>query len=322
MPTIVAWVRRVPGRFGRVVDALRVMQPFESLPAVPDDLDVEVWDGVGALPSDDALERIGFYVMPYTFAPMTAEVIRRLPNVSAVQTLTAGYEHVVPYLPDGVTLCNARGVHDSSTAELAVTLTLASLRGVPGFVRQQDRGDWAPGWFESLADKTVLVVGYGSIGQAIESRLLPFECDVLRVARTAREGVAGFESLPQLLGRADVVILIVPLTEQTQGMVDASFLAAMRDGALLVNVARGPVVDTDALVAELATGRLRAAMDVTDPEPLPPTHPLWTSPNVLISPHVGGTTTAFLPRAQRLVRSQLERFAAGEPLANVVVAGS
>jgi phosphoglycerate dehydrogenase-like enzyme len=173
--------------------------------------------------------------------------------------------------------------------------------------------------YDALADKTVLLVGYGSVGSAVERRLEPFECDVLRVARTARNGVAGFESLPTLLGRADVVILTVPLNDDTRRMVDAGFLAAMRDNTLLVNAARGGVVDTEALLAELQAGRLRAAVDVTDPEPPPAGHPLWRAPGLLISPHVGGSTTAFEPRARRLLQAQLARFAAGEPLANAVV---
>ncbi|HMG29623.1 MAG TPA: 2-hydroxyacid dehydrogenase [Jiangellaceae bacterium] len=303
-------------------DRRTVLQPFEltgALSALPADLDVAVWDAIG-LPSDGVLERVEFYVMPYTFAPVIGEVIAAMPGLRVVQTLTAGVEHVMPFIRPDVTLCNARGVHDASTAELAVALTLASLRGIPDFVRAQDRGRWVHGLRPSLADRTVLVVGYGSVGAAVERRLLPFECDVLRVARRARDGIAGYEALPSLLGRADVVVLTVPLTEQTRGMVDASFLAGMRDGALLVNVARGPVVDTDALLAELDAGRLSAALDVTDPEPPPPDHPLWTAPGLLISPHIGGNTSAFLPRATRLVRDQLERYAAGEPLANVVQA--
>lgn len=300
-----------------MVDSLSVLQPFTSLRAVPETLSVTVWDGTSD-PADDMLERVDFYVMPYTFASVTGEVIRRMPNVRAVQTLTAGYEHVLPYLREDIQLCNARGVHDASTAELALTLTLAAMRGVPEFVRAQDEGRWSPSWSESLADKTVLIVGYGAIGAAIEARLAGFECDVLRVARTARDGVAGYEAIPELLGRADVVVLTVPLTELTYRMVDASFLASMRDGALLVNMARGGVVDTEALLAELEVGRLRAALDVTDPEPLPAEHPLWRAPGVLISPHTGGLSSAFEPRARRLVRSQLERLAAGDPLANVV----
>jgi phosphoglycerate dehydrogenase-like enzyme len=286
---------------------------------VPDELDVAYWNADGP-PEQEVLDRVELYVMPYTFARVTGEVMARMPRLQVVQTLTAGYEHVLPYLPDGTTLCNARGVHDASTAELAVALTLASVRRIPEFVRAQQQEEWAFGMYDALADKTVLLVGYGSVGSAVERRLEPFECDVLRVARTARNGVAGFESLPTLLGRADVVILTVPLNDDTRRMVNVGFLAAMRDGTLLVNVARGGVVDPEALLAELQAGRLRAALDVTDPEPPPAGHPLWRAPGLLISPHVGGSTTAFEPRARLLLQAQLARFAAGEPLSNVVVA--
>jgi phosphoglycerate dehydrogenase-like enzyme len=302
-----------------VADRRTVLQPFIDLSPLPSGLDVQWWNADGE-PDPDVLDRVELYVMPYTFSAITGEVIERMPRLRIVQTLTAGYEHVMRYLPDGVVLCNARGVHDASTAELAVALTLSSLRRIPEFVRAQQREEWAFGMYEALADKTVLIVGYGAVGAAVERRLVPFECDVLRVARTARDGVAGFDALPSLLGRVDVVILTVPLTDQTRRLVDAEFLAAMRDGTLLVNVARGGVVDTDALLTELSTGRLRAAVDVTDPEPPAPGHPLWSAPGLLISPHVGGSTTAFDPRARRLLRAQLERFAAGDPLANVVVA--
>jgi phosphoglycerate dehydrogenase-like enzyme len=214
-------------------------------------------------------------------------------------------------------------VHDSSTAELAVTLALASLRGVPGFVRAQATGEWRTGFHPALADRTVLLVGYGSIAAAVEDRLTPFECHILRVARTARTAARGavhaLSDLPELLPRADVVVLTVPLTDGTRGLVDAGFLALMPDGALLVNVSRGAVVETDALLAELRAGRLSAALDVTDPEPLPPGHPLWHAPNTLISPHVGGNSSAFLPRALRLIRTQLLRYEAGEPLDNTVL---
>jgi phosphoglycerate dehydrogenase-like enzyme len=301
-----------------VAERRTVLQPFESLSPVPDELDVAYWNADGS-PEQEVLDRVELYVMPYTFARVTGEVMARMPRLQVVQTLTAGYEHVLPYLPDGTTLCNARGVHDASTAELAVALTLASLRRIPEFVRAQQQEEWAFGMYDALADKTVLLVGYGSVGSAVERRLEPFECDVLRVARTARNGVAGFESLPTLLGRADVVILTVPLNDDTRRMVDAGFLAAMRDNTLLVNAARGGVVDTEALLAELQAGRLRAAVDVTDPEPPPAGHPLWRAPGLLISPHVGGSTTAFEPRARRLLQAQLARFAAGEPLANAVV---
>jgi phosphoglycerate dehydrogenase-like enzyme len=295
-----------------------VWLPFDPglLGGVPDELDVEVFTAQGEQPP--GADRVELYVPDYTFHPSVVEVIPRLRSLRVVQTLTAGVDHVRPYVPDGVTLCNARGVHDASTAELAVALTLASLRGIPDFVRAQEQRRWEFGTYRSLADRTVLIVGYGSIGEAVERRLEGFECDVLRVARTARDGVADMSALPRLLAAAEVVILVVPETDETRGMVDRAFLSAMRDDALLVNVSRGPVVDTGALLAELRQGRLRAALDVTDPEPLPPDHPLWSAPGLLVSPHVGGGTTAFPPRAHALVREQLARFAAGEPLRNVV----
>ncbi|MGZ4591082.1 MAG: 2-hydroxyacid dehydrogenase [Actinomycetes bacterium] len=284
---------------------------------VPEGVEVDVYDGEGAPPG--TVDEVEFYVVPYMVSGIEPlELMRSMPALKVVQTLTAGVDNFLPYVPEGVTLCNARGVHDASTAELAVALTLASLRGLPDFVRAQDRGEWAPDRYPSLADRTVLIVGYGSVGAAVERRLDGFECQVLRVARSARPGVADLSELPSLLARADVVVLTVPMTAATEGLVDAAFLAAMPDGALLVNVARGPVVDTDALLTELQTGRLRAALDVTDPEPLPPGHPLWSAPGLLVSPHVGGNSSAFLPRATRLVGEQVRRYCAGDQLENVI----
>jgi phosphoglycerate dehydrogenase-like enzyme len=289
---------------------------------------VDVFTGQDPPPA--SIDEVEFYVVPYSFTPTVLEIAARMPSLRVLQLLTAGYEHVLPYLPDGVTLCNARGVHDASTAELALALTLASLRGIPDFVRGQQHEQWLHADYPSLADKTVLILGYGSIGTAIERRLLPFETRVVRVASKARPAdpvpgvqvpgvqVHGVDELPQLLPDADVVIVIAPLNDSTRGMVDAGFLASMHDGALLVNVARGAIVDTDALVAELRKGRLLAALDVTDPEPLPVQHPLWRAPGVLISPHVGGNTSAFLPRAKQLVHRQVAKFAAGDGVDNVV----
>lgn len=297
---------------------VRVWVPYpELLPQLPDRLDVDVYDGETDPPP--GAEEVEFYVTPYTFAKEPLRLLGKMPRLRVAQTLTAGYEHVLPYLPEGVTLCNAGRLHDTSTAELAVTLMLASLRGLPDFVRGQDARQWRHAQHRSLADTTVLIVGYGGIGAAVERRLTGFEvAEVLRVARRPRDGVAGLDTLPELLPRADVVVLSVPLTEQTRHLVDAAFLARMRDGALLVNVARGGVVDTDALLAEVTTGRLTAALDVTDPEPPPADHPLWSTPGVLLTPHVGGNSTAFLPRAHRLIVDQLRRYAAGEPLHHVV----
>ncbi|MEH0547014.1 2-hydroxyacid dehydrogenase [Streptomyces sp. B21-105] len=298
-------------------------QEIEGLPKGPD---YRFWNGERDFPADPA--DCAFYVVPYMKAPEVGQ--RPLPAMSSlevVQTLSAGIDHVEPALgslPTGVRLCNARGVHEASTAELTLTLVLASLRGIPDFVRAQDRGEWLGGFRPALADKNVLIVGYGSIGSAIEDRLAPFEvARVARVARswrtTARGPVHPLAELPALLPEADVVILCTPLNETTQGLADAGFLARMKDGALLVNVARGGVVDTEALLAELESGRLTAALDVTDPEPLPAGHPLWSAPGVLVSPHVGGPTSAFRPRAERLLTDQLRRFVNREPLRNVIL---
>lgn len=295
-----------------------VWLPFDpaELGERPAGLRYETVDPTKHVPT--SVGEVAFYVTPYALGGAVAEVLPRMAALEVVQTLTAGVDGLRALVPEQVTLCNGRGIHDTSTAELALTLVLSSLRGVPGFVRAQDRREWSQGWHPALADRRVLLVGYGAIGAAIEARLLPFEVEVVKVARTARDGVHAVGDLPALLPHADVVIVVVPLTEETRGLVDEDFLARMKDGALFVNVARGAVVETDALVAALETGRIRAALDVVDPEPLPPGHPLWDAPHVLISPHVGGPSSAMWPRAHRLVREQLARYAAGEPLANVM----
>jgi phosphoglycerate dehydrogenase-like enzyme len=300
------------------VSAPLVWLPFDpaELAEVPSGLRVaEVVPRSDALPAEAA--EVELFVPAYSFdADLT--VLARMPRLRAVQTLTAGIEHVWPHLPEGVTLCNGKGIHETSTAELALTLILSSLRGVPGFVRAQDRREWDFAPRPALADKRVLIVGYGSIGAAVERRLVPFEVDLARVASRPRDGVHGVDELPALLPGADVVVLVVPLTDATRGLVSTQFLGAMKPGALLVNVARGAVVDTEALLVALQSGRICAALDVTDPEPLPTDHPLWAAPGLVISPHVGGASSAMWPRAHRVVREQLARFAAGESLANVV----
>ncbi|MDX2392083.1 MULTISPECIES: 2-hydroxyacid dehydrogenase [unclassified Streptomyces] len=300
--------------------------PAGEIDGLPDSFRYRHWDGEDEFPADPAA--CVFYVTPYMKSQeVTLRPLAAMPDLRVVQTLTAGIDHVLGGLADlgpGVRLCNARGVHEASTAELALTLTLASLRGIPGMVRGQDREEWRDGFYESLADKSVLIVGHGSIGAAVEDRLTPFECGrISRIARSARTAPHGpvhaLGDLPRLLPDADVVILCTPLTEDTRGLVGAEFLGRMKDGALLVNVSRGPVVDTKSLLEEVGSGRLRAALDVTDPEPLPAGHPLWHAPNVLITPHVGGSSSAFEPRAKRLVARQLTRFAAGEPVENTVL---
>ncbi|TCO44410.1 phosphoglycerate dehydrogenase-like enzyme [Kribbella antiqua] len=305
-----------------MADVVKAWLPWEDpdsfLGGLPAGFDVDFYAG-GERPG--SLDQVEFYVPAYMGGPRLVEVVREMPALKVVQLQTAGFENVLPHLADGVTLCNARGVHDASTAELAVALILASYRRLPRAVRNQEQQVWPSSYDEiddSLADRTVLILGYGSIGEALERRLAGFECEVIRVARRAREGVHPLTDLPALLPRADVVVLLTPATEETRGMVDDKFLGQLKDGALLVNVARGVVVDTDALLTELAGGRISAALDVTDPEPLPAGHPLWSAPNVLINPHRGGASTAFAPRVARLVRAQLERYAGGESLINVV----
>jgi len=305
-----------------------VWLPFrtDEIDGLPEGLNYRFWNGDQEFPADPA--GCAFYVVPYMKgSEISVRPMAELTSVRVVQTLSAGIDHVQPglaLLPKGVCLCNAGGVHDASTAELTLALILASLRGIPDFVRGQDGEEWRSGFRPALADKSVLIVGYGAIGSAVEDRLVPFEvARVARVARSARETERGpvhpITALSELLPQADVVVLTTPLTEQTKSLVNADFLTRMKDGALLVNVARGSVVDTKALLAELETGRLTAALDVTDPEPLPPGHPLWHAPGVLISPHVGGPTSAFLPRAKRLLVSQLNRFVNREPLRHVVL---
>jgi len=302
------WTPLDPAGLGVPPDGLRV----ERVDPGVDDAD---WLG--------EIADVAFYVPAYDTPVDLASVLPAMTSLQVVQAQLAGVDAVVRHVPDGVTLCNARGVHDASTAELAMTLLLATLRGIPEFVRAQDDGRWAYSVRPALADRTVLLIGHGSIGEALERRLDGFECDVLRVARQPRRDsrgndVHGLDDLPWLLPRADAVVLLVPLRDATRGLAGAAFLAAMKDGAVLVNVSRGPVVDTDALLAETKSGRLLAAVDVTDPEPLPANHPLWRSPGVLVSPHVGGASTAMAPRLHALLRTQLTRFATGEPLVNVV----
>jgi phosphoglycerate dehydrogenase-like enzyme len=292
-----------------------VWLPFgpELLGDPPAGLRYEVVDPTTGVP--DSVTDVRFYVPPYAMSGEVAEVLPRMASLEVVQTLSAGVDNVRDAVPDGVTLCNGRGIHDASTAELALTLILSSLRGVPEFVRDQDRRRWRSRWRPALADRRVLVVGHGSIGAAIERRLVPFEAEVVKVARTARDDVHGWTELPALVPEADVVVLIVPLTDETRGLVDGDFLAAMPDGALLVNAARGPVVDTDALVEALRGGAIAgAALDVTDPEPLPADDPLLDAPNLLIVPHIGSATTGTRARMAAMAVDNLLAALAGRPM--------
>ncbi len=298
-----------------LAEAAAALGPF------PEDLTVDCFLADGEWP--DSIAEVEFLVAPYMKPPIPVmSRVAEMKSLKAVQLLSAGYDNYLPFLPEGVQLCNAAGVHDASTAELAVALALASTRHLDLYARNMPTGSWRNDFTTSLADRHVLIIGYGRIGAAIEQRLAGFELgSITRVARRARSGdvpVEPIENLHSLLPQAEVVFVITPLTPSTEHLIGAAELALLPDGALVVNVARGKVVDTEALLAETRSGRIRAALDVTDPEPLPADHGLWRTPGVLISPHVGGQSSAFWPRMERMVRGQLTRFAAGEPLLNVV----
>jgi len=282
---------------------------------------------------------VDFWILPFARKD-AAQVFQQLRGVKVVQSMMAGVDWITPWLPKGVTLCDGRGIHDISASEWVMAAVMATMKRLPLYRDLQNKQEWrgfataanalasepgaARGQYrvlgEDLAGKSVLIVGYGSIGEAIEARMAPFGVTVVRVARSAREQpkVSAVSELHSLLPEADVVVLIVPLTDATRGLIGATEIALMKHGALLVNAARGPVVETDALVQGLQAGRIRAALDVTDPEPLPAGHPLWTAPNCLITPHIGGSTPEFIHRAFRFGAAQVRRFIAGEKLENVV----
>jgi phosphoglycerate dehydrogenase-like enzyme len=289
------------------------------LGTVPSAIELVVWDGMGDVPP--SAERIEFFVGRYDAPPPPASALSTMPRLRVVQLLSAGVEHWLPVLPEGVQLCNGRGVHGASTAELAVAGLLASLRQLTLFEENRKAHRWDRPETEGLTGRRVLVLGAGDIGRRVAAAARAFDAEVNLVARNRRDGVRSLAEVPELLPAAEVVVIALPHVPETDGLVDAGFLAALPDGALIVNVARGAIVDTDALLTELRAGRLHAFLDVTDPEPLPPEHPLWDAPNLLLTPHVGGGTRGWERRAYGLVREQLLRFHAGEELANRVVAG-
>ena len=312
---------------------------------IPDAVDAELHK---LLPSGISLEliplapvravEVQFWVTP----PWTGQAERQLPflqGLRVAQATVAGVDGLLKIMPPGVVLCDGRGIHDISTAEWAVTAILAALKYLPVYDDVRRAGVWSrrkeaeahyhalhPGsrqfyphvLSEELHGKTALIVGYGAIGHAIEQRLRPFGVEFLRVARRARDGVYGIDQLHELLPLADVVVLIVPFTSETTGLIGATEMALMKQGALLVNAARGPIVDTDALLAALESNHIQAAVDVTDPEPLPEGHPLWSAPNLLITPHIASSTPMFMVRGMELAAAQIRRYMRGEPLENVV----
>lgn len=284
---------------------------------VPAGVEVEVYAG-GEHPSDPAT--VSLWVPPFQ-GPDAVATLKEMTALEVVQLLSAGVEAWVPVVPEGVALCSNRGAHTVATSEWVQAAALASSRLLDVFARQQTAREWRTHRARTLTGATALIVGAGSIGEAVARRFAGMDMRILKVARTARPGVGTLADLPELLPQADVVVVIVPLTRETEGLVDAAFLARMKDGALLVNAARGKVVDTAALTAEVAAGRLRCALDVTEPEPLPADHELWGLEGALITPHVGGAVEGFIERCYPFVGEQIRRLAAGEPLANLVENG-
>jgi phosphoglycerate dehydrogenase-like enzyme len=250
--------------------------------------------------------------------PRWNDKLDELPGLRVIQVLSAGVDWIVDHVPDGVTLCSARGARDRAMAEWIAAAILAEVKHARPFAVAQGRREWRPMTLHDATGLRILVVGFGSIGRAVREMLAPFECEVAGVARTARDGIHGIDELPALLGEFDVIVNLLPLTEQTQRLFGAHELGLMRDDALYVNAGRGATTDTDALVAELQSQRIRAVLDVVDPEPLPAEHPLWIAPNVMISPHSAGDTPAADRAAWALAADQLRRYVAGEPLENVV----
>lgn len=290
--------------------------PFlASIGELPGDVDLAVVPREGALPSGFA--EVEFLVPPYG----SRRVLDALPNLESLRVLqvdSAGVDWIERSLPEGVTLCNARGTRDAPVAEWVVAAILASYKQFPRFHRQQQAARWEPEVPRELTGSRALIVGYGSIGRAVEQRLLPFGVEVIRVASRRREGVHGIDEIDELLPRADIAIVLLPATPQTAGLFDRERLRRLAAGTLLVNAGRGAAVNTEALVEELKAERLYAALDVADPEPLPPDHPLWSMPNVLITPHVAGDSELAERRVYELVGDQIRRCLRGEPLVNVV----
>ena len=287
-------------------DDLKVPAGYTRLSPANFDLDTE------------DLSKITFYVPTYMSGRKGLLYTEKMSNLEILQVPNAGYDDALEFLRPGMTLCNARGVHDASTAELAVGLSIAVRRGFNDFVRAQDAGEWIHRRYASLNDSKIAIIGFGSIGKTVAKYLSVYDVEVTGYSRSGSDGSKKISELDDEIGTYDIIILVLPLTDESRNMFDAARLAKMKDGALLVNVARGPIINTEALLAELNSKRLFAGLDVTDPEPLPGDHPLWKAPQCIIAPHVGGDSTAFESRGQRLVEEQLARLASGAGLENII----
>jgi phosphoglycerate dehydrogenase-like enzyme len=297
------WLRDGPGR--------------EAVEPLPAGVEVHLVPRKGALPPE--FYEAEFLVPPYG-SRLVLEALPRMEELRVIQANSSGVEWLLPHVPAGVTVCNAKGTRDVVVSEWVLAAILAMTKDLPHWHRQQEAGAWKPTLLNELAGSRVLIVGYGSIGRAVEERLTPFDVSVERIARRARPGVYGVDQLAERLPLADIVVLLLPSTPSTDGIFDKPMLKRMKPGALLVNAGRGAAVDTEALVDAVGGGGIRAALDVTDPEPLPEDHPLWSLPGVLLTPHLAGDSEAAERRVYRLVGEQVARYVRGEPLVNVVKA--
>lgn len=289
--------------------------------------DIQIPIGVKALnpknfPLDASdLSQITFYVAPYMGGRKALEWTNSMPNLKILQVPNAGFDDALEFLRPGMILCNARGVHDASTAELAIALAISSRRGFYDFARAQQAGKWAPKRYESLNDSKIGIIGAGSIARTLASYLSPYDVEISFFSRSGSDGAIPISDLDVHLPRLDILFLVLPLNADSKHLINRKRLKLMKDGAVLVNVGRGPIVDTDALVEELNTGRIFAGLDVTDPEPLTEGHPLWSAKNLILSPHVGGNSTAFDSRAKKLIERQLNLISSGEEPENIVARG-
>ena len=281
--------------------------------AVDKDVNLVVWRP-GDAPLTGAIDLL---VIPYT---VSYDSLRSLGGLARhIQSQSLGYDGADQFVPAGVTFSNAVGVHEAPTAEMAMTLILGSQRGWPDVGRNQDAQKWERPTWPGLIGQRVLLIGVGGIGREFEKRIAGFDVELTRVARTARDDIHGIDELPVLLPNADIVVLAIPLNDETRGLVDGAFLDQLPPGALIVNVSRGPIVDTDALVAHVRTGAIRSALDVIDPEPLPSGHPLWSLRGSLLSPHLGGAVQSMNTRVDPLVLSQIDLLLRGERPKNIVI---
>ena len=283
---------------------------------LPAGTEVVFWNGLEPLPA--GANEVEFLVPNWVSKEAIVPLLRTLPRLKVIQVLNAGYEWLLGFDDPSVSICNAGDANAAAVADWCAAAVLSEIKRFPAFDKQQAERRWQMQFGKPLSEHTVVIVGYGAIGKALHERLRPFGCTVIAVASRARDGIRSVEELLDILPIADVVVMLTPLNDATHHLLDADTLALLPDQSIVVNAGRGPIVHTEALMAELESGRLRAVLDVTDPEPLPADHPLWGSQNVRITPHIAGGTTGFFRFTYAMAGDNLRRYVAGEALLNVV----